>query len=925
MLNRYRVIGVVLIAILVLTVAPTVFGAFSPEVFVIDQPTVDNTVNVTRATVGEPGWVVIHADEDGAPGPVIGYSALPAGINANVKVAVDPEGVTGVLYAMLHVDKGEAGVFDFPDGADVPVDRNGEPVTKSFSVSGQESTVVNMLAGDERFSTLVAAIEAAGLADTLRSEKEVTIFAPTNEAFAALDKDVLDTLLADPAGLSQILLYHFVPGVVTSADITPGDVETLQGAPVTLAVNDAGVVTVDNANVTEADLTAYNGVVHAIDQVLIPPAVDAASAEAAPAAAAPAETPATVVDAAVADTDLSTLVDAITAAGLGDALAGEGPFTVFAPNNEAFAALPKADLDALLADPQKLSALLQYHVLPIALPSGDITDGMNATALDGNPLTFSVKADGVYVDDAKVVAPDVVTGNGVVHIIDSVLLPATEASATETVSATIIATTTATAVTSKTTSVVESTPVPASGDTVVAVAEQAGNFTTLLSAIKAVGLDKELAGAGPFTVFAPTDDAFAALPAGALDALLADPEALKNVLLYHVVLDELTAEQLAAAGVEASAQGSLLVFATHGDQVNVNSTPIVQADVEASNGLIHVIDSVLLPPQKNAPAAEDTANAATEAATAVVAAVADTPTATSAPTATAVPTATPTKAATATDTVAPTATNTATPKPTNTPVPTATATDTVAPTATNTATPKPTNTPAPTATATDTVAPTATNSATPKPTNTPVPTATATDTVAPTATNTATPKPTNTPVPTATATDTVAPPATNTATPKPTNTPAPTATSTNTVAPTATNTATSLPPTSTPVPTATSTEAVTEAPTEAPTEAVAAAVEMTPTETATEAATLEATEVMTAEATTEAVAVVTAEAVAEVTVEATAELTSEATPEATATETPEEMPTSGGELSGGSLTLIVVAGVLAMLMGGAFVTRRRLV
>ena len=162
MLNRYRVIGGVLIAILVLAVAPTVFGAFTPEVFVIDQPSVDNTVNVTRATIDAPGWVVIHADADGAPGPVIGYSPLAAGINANIKVDIDPKAATSVLYAMLHEDNGEAGVFDFPDGADVPVERSGEPVTKSFNVTSQESTVVNVLGGDKRFSTLVSAIDVIG-------------------------------------------------------------------------------------------------------------------------------------------------------------------------------------------------------------------------------------------------------------------------------------------------------------------------------------------------------------------------------------------------------------------------------------------------------------------------------------------------------------------------------------------------------------------------------------------------------------------------------------------------------------------------------------------------------------------------------------------------------------------------------------------
>jgi uncharacterized surface protein with fasciclin (FAS1) repeats len=410
MLNRYRVIGVVLIAILVLTVAPAVFGAFSPEVFVIDQPTIDNTVNVTRATVSEPGWVVIHADEDGAPGPVIGYSALPAGINANIKVSLDAAGITGVLYAMLHDDKGAAGVFD---AADTPVERNDEAVTRSFAVTGTESTVVKLLEDDKEFSTLVAALKAAGLADTVRAEKGVTIFAPSNAAFSDLNTGVLRTLLADTAGLSQVLLYHVVPGVVTAADITPGEVESLQGAPLTLAVSDDGAVTVNGANVVEADRTGFNGVIHVVDQVLIPPAPAPTEAAAAEETVAEATgEPANVVAAALGSSDLSTLVEAVTAAGLGDALAGEGPFTVFAPTNAAFAALPEGTLAALLADPEQLSAVLQYHVLSGAVPSSDVTDGMTATALDGSPLTFSVKSDGVYVNDAKVVTPDVVTGNG---------------------------------------------------------------------------------------------------------------------------------------------------------------------------------------------------------------------------------------------------------------------------------------------------------------------------------------------------------------------------------------------------------------------------------------------------------------------------------------------------------------------------------
>jgi uncharacterized surface protein with fasciclin (FAS1) repeats len=359
MLNRNRVIGFVLVAVLLLAAAPAVLGAFSPEVFAIDQAVIDDTVNITRATAGEAGWVVVHAGEEGAPGPVLGYSPAPAGINANVKVTLDSSGVTDTLYAMLHVDAGESGVFE-PDGADVPVERNGEPVVKSFAVTGVESTVVKVLADDGRFSTLVEAVEAAGLANALRTEAEVTIFAPTDDAFAALGPGALEALLADPAGLlSSVLLYHAAPGVLASADLTSGEVETLNGAPLTLAVED-GAVTVNDVPVVEADLNGSNGVIHVIDQVLLPP-VEAPAAEEA-AGAAGDTMPASLLDVVTGDETLSTLGAAVAAAGLEDALGSEGPFTLFAPSDDAFAALPAGDLDALLADPDQLAAVLQYHV-----------------------------------------------------------------------------------------------------------------------------------------------------------------------------------------------------------------------------------------------------------------------------------------------------------------------------------------------------------------------------------------------------------------------------------------------------------------------------------------------------------------------------------------------------------------------------------
>jgi uncharacterized surface protein with fasciclin (FAS1) repeats len=464
-----------------------------------------------------------------------------------------------------------------------------------------------------------------------------------------------------------VLLYHVIGDqALASTDLAAGELVTVQGAPISIAVAD-NAVTVNDATVIAPDVVAANGVVHVIDKVLLPPAEVAATEEAAEESTAPLN----IVQTAVESGQFPTLVSALEAADLVDALSAEGPFTVFAPSEEAFAALPEGQLDALLADPAALAAVLQYHVLTGQVLAGDIVDGMNAPTLEGKPLTFAING-GVTVNGAHVTASDILASNGVIHVIDQVLLPPAVDEQAE--GAAMAAT---------------AAPTPAvAADTIADLAGELSDFSTLLQAADAAGLLDDLSAAGPLTLFAPTNAAFDQLPAGTLDALLADEAALQNVLLYHLLLDRYTAADLIAAGIGTTAQGSLVVFTTRGDEVRVNSHPVTQADIEASNGIVHVIDSVLLPP--------------TDAAVVVEATAVPTPV----PTNTPVPTATNT--ATATNTPVPTATNTAT--ATNTPVPTATNTAT----ATNTPVPTATNT----ATATNTPVPTATNTATA--TNTPV-------------------------------------------------------------------------------------------------------------------------------------------------------------------------------------------------------------
>jgi uncharacterized surface protein with fasciclin (FAS1) repeats len=327
-------------------------------------------------------------------------------------------------------------------------------------------------------------------------------------------------------------------------------------------------------------------------------ATEALAAEATATEAAAEEAaaePKDIVDTAVGAGSFGTLVAAVQAAGLVDTLKGEGPFTVFAPSEEAFAALPAGTLEQLLADPQgQLTQILLYHVIPGKVMAADVTDGLEAVTAQGSPVKFMVADGKVMINDANVVATDIEATNGVIHVIDKVILPSTEAAAQE------------------------AAPAAAAG-TIPEVAAGAGNFTTLLAAVEAAGLADELSGEGPFTVFAPTDEAFAKIPADTISALLADPQGqLTQILLYHVVPGKVMAADV-TDGLEATTlQGESVKFSITDGKVYINDAQVVTTDIETSNGVIHVIDSVLLPPADEAaaaaaaPAAE--ASAAEEAA-----------------------------------------------------------------------------------------------------------------------------------------------------------------------------------------------------------------------------------------------------------------------------------------------------------------------
>ena len=276
-------------------------------------------------------------------------------------------------------------------------------------VSAQAPDIVDTLAGLNRFQTLVSAVQAADLVDDLKSPGPFTVFAPTDEAFAALPPEVLNRLLGNTSELTALLTYHVVPGQLLAVDVlSQPSADTLLGQSVAFSANDSGAF-VNNSLIVLTDLQTSNGVIHVIDTVLKP------DFEA---------LPKTLVELLASNPQFSTLVTAVDAAGLVPVLNGFGPFTIFAPTNRAFDKLPPGTLQSLLADIPALTEILTYHVLGGEFFAADVISLPGATTLLGQDLTFSVGPGGVFVDAAEVLVTDIVGFNGVLHAIDEVLIPA---------------------------------------------------------------------------------------------------------------------------------------------------------------------------------------------------------------------------------------------------------------------------------------------------------------------------------------------------------------------------------------------------------------------------------------------------------------------------------------------------------------------
>jgi len=333
-----------------------------------------------------------------------------------------------------------------------------------------------------------------------------------------------------------------IDGKIASGDIPEGEtlVTTKQGEEVSVVRNGDIITLNETITVILKDIMASNGVIHVIDGVLIPPSLQPLPS---------------IVDIAVGNPDFSTLVGALGQANLVDALQGDGPFTVFAPTNAAF-----EQLDAI-PEGDALVQVLLYHVIDGKIASNDIPQGETlVTTKQGEEVSVVRNGDMITLNETiSVTVKDIMASNGIIHVIDGVLIPP---SFTDT------------------------------GKTILDLAKETPELSTLVTAVESAGLDGVLNSEGAFTVFAPTNDAFAQL------ATLPEGDALVEVLKYHVVGQKLLASDLKQLHTVTTLQGQdVTIFYNNGKlYLNGHIIQVAIEDIEATNGVVHVITGVLIPP-----------------------------------------------------------------------------------------------------------------------------------------------------------------------------------------------------------------------------------------------------------------------------------------------------------------------------------------
>ncbi len=522
-------------------------------------------------------------------------------------------------------------------GADEPDTPPGEPTLEGTPVAtltpdpdaalSDETSVIDTLANLSEFQSMTALIRQVELTDKLQSAGPYVLLAPTDAAFEALPEGVLAGLTADETDLADVVMYHIIEGDFDSDALRTAD------APIPTLLGDD----FDPGDVEFGEeLPASNGRVYPINQVLIPPSVEInspeadqetvaeeaedaeearAEAEVAEQSDAPEEPTAepeavtafpeqqiideasasgTILDVVSSAEELSLISELLNATELARTLSEDaGPFTFFAPTNDAVNALGEETLSVLLGEPRaRLAPILGYHLTNSAITSVELIDiaPTNLLMVDDAEALISVEGDAVFIDDAQIIQYDIEAENGLVHVIDTLLVPPTERESLleeDSVLTSEQATEDDNRITIDDRGEINNlldTLIAASDATIFVSLLEDADLTDLLQS------NEE----GPFTIFAPTDSAFRDLPEGTLEALSEGPVGnLAPLLLAHIVPGEFRTADLADGELDTLTNQPLTI-ALDGDIISVNGAQVVASDIIAEDGVIHFIDDVLL-------------------------------------------------------------------------------------------------------------------------------------------------------------------------------------------------------------------------------------------------------------------------------------------------------------------------------------------
>ncbi|KAM9471031.1 transforming growth factor-beta-induced protein ig-h3 [Clarias gariepinus] len=415
------------------------------------------------------------------------------------------------------------------------------------------NNIQSFLDTDDELTTLQKAVDDAGLNSLMENEGSYTLFAPTNEAFEKIPKEMLNRIINDPVSLKELLNYHILKSMHCAESIVAGTpLETLQGTVLEVGC-DGEEMTLNGKNiVTSTDKLGTNGVVHYINELLIPDSVK------------------TLKELAESVPQVSTATKLFTDAGLNPQLSGSEAFTLMAPQNDAF--------KGTFSMTPETRKLMRKHVLKGQLSSKSLYHGQELETLDGTKLRVFVYRNNLCIENACIAAHDKNGRHGTMFIVDKVLAP----------------------------------PM----GTVMDVLKADNRFSTLVGNIQRAGITELLNKKGTYTIFAPTAEAFRVMPPADINKITRDPRELANLLKYHIGEEFLVSGGVTSHTRMKPMSGETLELGLRNSTMYVNRVAVVDADIMATNGVVHAINSIIkpLPPKAVSDQAGDTSLRRTSAA-----------------------------------------------------------------------------------------------------------------------------------------------------------------------------------------------------------------------------------------------------------------------------------------------------------------------